>query len=109
MQVHQLLAHAEPEPEEGRQLGLAKILLEPGGDVEEGLLQDVRGVEPRLEAPVHPQLDHPPQPAPVPLEQTHQRPFIPPAEPLHQLGRVLELARHGPWSDRLATWRHEDV
>ena len=62
--------------------------------VEEGVLEHVGGVEPALEPRVHAQLDHPPQPVAVALEQVRQRLAVAAAEPLDELAGVGRIVRH---------------
>jgi hypothetical protein len=65
------LAGEVPEPEERRHPGVGEVLGLPLVDVEERLLEDVRGIDPPLEAPVQPQSDHPTQPVVVLAEELH--------------------------------------
>ena len=73
MADRQPLAHDQPQPQEGRQLRALEVTVQPGGDVEERVLEHVGGVDPALKARIHAQLDHPAQPLPVTLEQVRQR------------------------------------
>ena len=96
MDHRQPIADDQSQPEKHRQLGVAQIALHPLRQVEEAVLKHVGGVDPTLKPRVHAQLDHPPQPVAVPLEQVGERPAIPGSEPLDQ-------------ADGLARWIFYDV
>jgi hypothetical protein len=72
----------EPKPQEGRQLGVSKIVLEPGRHVQESVLQNVGGVNPALESRIHAHLDHPAEAVAVLLIQVDQRLAVTAAKPL---------------------------
>jgi len=84
VELRELLHREEPDPDEERNLALLRVPLRAPGRLEEGLLQHVRGVDPRVEARVEPELDEAPQARPELLE--------PPRE-----GRLVHAAvRHDP-------------
>jgi hypothetical protein len=94
MEVDQFLADAQPEPEKGRQLGIAQVLVQPRGDVEERLLEDVRGIQPGLESRVHTELDHSAEPLAVDLEQLDQRLRAAGTESLNQFIALDRVVAH---------------
>ena len=73
MQVGQLLAGDQPEPEvERHRRGSRAYSAQPLADVEVGVLEDVGGIDPAREPAVEPQADHPPQPVAIAVEQRGQ-------------------------------------
>jgi hypothetical protein len=96
VQDDQPLPRQEPQPEERRHRRRGEVLGLPPVDVEERLLEHVRGVDPPLEAAVHPEPDHPPQPAAVPAEELDERPGVAGVHPGGE-GLVAAVVRHdGP-------------
>ena len=69
VEPQELLAGDETDPEAEGHARVAQVVLESGRDLEPGLLQDVGGVDPTLQARVHAQVDHPAQTVPVLGEQ----------------------------------------
>ena len=61
MQAHEALTHHQAEPEEERQFGVADVIFEALGVLDERLLDHVGGVEAALEARVEADLHHPAQ------------------------------------------------
>jgi hypothetical protein len=85
----------------GGQLRVGQIGVQIAGDVEERLLEDVRGVEAGPDARVDAQLDHATEPITIAIEQGRQRPAVAAAELLDQVGcvagRVLHDSPHTPY------------
>ena len=67
-------ADVQPHPEQGLELGVGEVGLEVAGQLEVGLLKDVRGIEAGPEPRVHAELDHPPQPIAIGVEQLGEGP-----------------------------------
>ena len=55
----------QSQPQVGGNGAVSRVVGQPGGQVEIGLLEDVGRVDPSLEPAVQPQPDHLPQPRPV--------------------------------------------
>src|SRR4029077_2140133 len=87
-------ADVQPHPEQGRQLGVGAAGLEITGQVEVGLLEDVRGIEARPQSGVHAELDHAPQPLAIAMEQLAQRLTVAGAEPVDQVRRLVRSLVH---------------
>ena len=94
MQRRQPPADVQSQPEQRRELGVGQVGVEVAGDVEERLLDDVRRVESGSEPRVQAQLDHPPEPVAVLLEELRQRPAVAAAEPLDRVVRVAGRLVH---------------
>ncbi len=60
VQDQERLAGQEAEPEERRHVRLGEVFPGPTGDLKEGVLEDVGGVDPPLQPPVDAESDHPP-------------------------------------------------
>ena len=88
-------ADDQPQPQEGRQPGVLEVAVQAGRSVEEGVLEDVRGVDPALKPSIHAQLDHATQPVAVALEQVGQRLAVASAEPLEEIVGITGIVRHG--------------
>src|SRR5690349_2671939 len=73
------------EPGEVRDRTFAEELAELPARLAKGLLHDVRGVDPRGDAPVQTSHDHPPQPRTMPLEQPADRTVVTFSGPTQQL------------------------
>ena len=70
VQVGQLLAGDQPEPEvERHRLRVAGVVGQPLAGLEIGVLEDVVGIDPAREAAVEPEPDQPPQPVALGVEQ----------------------------------------
>src|SRR5262249_42500233 len=82
------------EPEKEGTLGFLGELAGPAREVEEGLLEDVGGVEPALEAAVQPQADHLLEPLPVAVPERHEGVLIPGRPLPQQRDRVVRIVRH---------------
>ena len=57
-------------------MGSAQVGIEIAGQLEVGLLEDVRGIEAGPQSGVHAELDHAPQPVAIAIEQFGQRLFV---------------------------------
>ena len=79
-----------PQPEEERQLRLAGVLGELAGDLDEGLLEHVRVVDPARQPAAEPQVDHPLEPVAVRREQGAQRLLVAGGGP-PELLRILAI------------------
>ena len=84
VQRGQPLTDVQPHPEQRLQFRVGAIGLQVAGELEVGLLEDVRGVEAGTQPRVHAELDHPPQPVAIAIEQLAQRPAVAGTEPLDQ-------------------------
>ena len=73
VEVGQLLAGHQPQPEEEWQVRVGAAGRHPLADLEVGVLEDVRRVDPAGQAAVEPEVDHPPQPLAIASEQRGQR------------------------------------
>ena len=93
MQRRQSPADVQPQPEQGLELRVGQVRVEVAGDVEERLLEHVRGIEPGPKPRVHAQLDHPPEPIAMVVEQLRQRLGVAGAKPFDPVCRVV-----GVWS-----------
>ena len=81
MQVDQLLAGQRTQSEVERQRRSASIFRESPGEIEVCLLEDIRRIEPAVQAAVEAQAHHLPQPVTVVGKQ---------------LGQCLRVSRQGP-------------
>src|SRR5262249_9044100 len=79
------------EPEKEGTLGFLGELAGPAGEVEEGLLEDVGGVEPALEAAVQPQADHPLEPLAVAVPERPEGVLVPGRPLPQQRDRVVRV------------------
>jgi hypothetical protein len=79
------------EPEEERDLGLLGELAGPAGEIEEGLLEDIGGIEPALEAAVQAQADHPLESLPVAVPELPKGVRIPGRGLPQQRDRVVRV------------------
>ena len=52
------LAGDQPQPEVGRRRAVAGVVGQPGGQVEIGILEDIRGVDTTLQPAIEPRPDH---------------------------------------------------
>ena len=95
MQRRQPPADVQPQPEQRGELGVGQVGVEVAGDVEERLLDDVRRVEPGPQPRVQPQLDHPPEPLAILVEERRQRLAVAAAEPLDRVSRFAGRLVHG--------------
>jgi hypothetical protein len=84
----------QPHPEQGLELGVGAVGIEIAGQVEVGLLEDVRGIEARPQAVVHAELDHAPQPLAIAVEQLGQRLAVAGAEPVDQVRHLVGSLVH---------------
>src|SRR5262249_53767808 len=84
---------AEPE-EEGDLRGRGEFA-RPPGEVDEGLLEDVGGVKPALEAAVQAEADHPLEPLPVAVPEVTEVVLIPACRLPKQRDRVVRVFHHG--------------
>src|SRR5262249_10274212 len=87
-------ADVQSHPEQGRQLGVGAVGLEIAGQVEVGLLEDVRGIEARPQSGVHAELDHAPQPLAIAMKQLGQRLGGAGAEPVDQVRHLVGSLVH---------------
>ena len=92
---HEPLAGEEPQPEEERHVRLPGVLGQPGGGVDVGLLDDIGGIDPALQAAVEPQRDHPPQAVARPHQQGAPGRLVPLCRPPEQASRLARFAGHG--------------
>jgi hypothetical protein len=67
----------------------------PLGDIKIRLLKDIGRVETPLEPTVHPELDHPAQPIPVPRKQFAKRSLVASLHAANQGFGLTRVARHG--------------
>ena len=74
-------ADVQPHPEQRLELGVGAVGIEIAGQLEVGLLEDVRGIEAGPQSGVHAELDHAPQPVAIAIEQLAQRLAVAGAEP----------------------------
>ena len=85
----------------GGQLRVGQVGVQVAGDVEERLLEDVRGVEAGPDARVDAQLDHATEPIAVAIEQRRQRLAVAAAELLDRVdcvaGWVVHDSPHTPY------------
>src|SRR5437660_8136552 len=77
MQLQKPLADDQPQPQKQRVARIAEVLLQAAHSVHISLLNDVGGVDPRLQPAVQAQLHHAVQPSPVPGENLVQRALVP--------------------------------
>ena len=90
VQGRQTPADMQPQPEQRRDLRVGEVGVEVLGDVEEGLLDDIRGVEPGAEPGVETQLDHAAESIAVVVEERRQRLSVAAAE---RVDRVVRAGR----------------
>ena len=77
VQVGQLLAGDQPEPEvERHRLRIAGVVRQPLPGLEIGVLEDVVGIDPTREAAVEPEPDQPPQPVALGVEHRGERGLV---------------------------------
>ncbi len=100
MEGLELHAGEEADPEEEGLVGLLEVALEAAGRLDEGLLEDIGGADPALEAPVQAQLDHAPEAVVVLEEQLRQELLAPlralqPLEPLGFAHGIRASPSHG--------------
>ena len=91
MQDHQSLGGQEAQPQVGRHRRLGGVLRGPLQDVELGLLEHVGGINPSLEPPVQPHLDHPAQAVAMTVEEFRQLMLIGPHAGTCDLTRPLRV------------------
>ena len=97
-------ADVQPHPEQGLELGIGTIGIEIAGQLEVGLLEDVRGIEARPQSGVHAELDHAPQPLAIAVEQLAQRLAVAGAETVEQVRHLVRsLVHEGPHTPYLRT------
>lgn len=59
VQPHQTVSDKQTHPEEQWQLGVSEVLLQPARDIQVGVLDDIRGVDPAAQPRIQAHLDHP--------------------------------------------------
>lgn len=84
--VAELLRRKPPEPEEERSGRVPEVLPEPLRSLEEDLLEDVRGIDPRLEPGVEADLHHASQSVPMRAKEAGEERL-----PLHLVREAPEL------------------
>src|SRR5262249_24526731 len=84
----------QPHPEQGLELGVGTVGIEIAGQVEVGLLEDVRGIEARPQSGVHAELDPAPQPLAIAMEQLAQRLAVAGAESVDQMHHLVRSLVH---------------
>jgi hypothetical protein len=94
MQVAELSAGDRPHPQKERYRWLRGISWQGPGDLEVGVLENVRRIDPALEPPVHSQLHHAAQAAAVAVKELPQRCLVAQAGFIQEGPMTYIVSRH---------------
>ncbi len=94
VQLQQPFANDQPQPQKQRIGGITQILVQPANGFDIGFLDHVGSVDASPQAAAQAQLDHAPQPSPVPGENLIYRRLVAAASALQKTGGVSGVIVH---------------
>ena len=96
VKLQELLPRDEPNPEEERHVGFLEVLRHPVGNLQKGVLDDIRSIDAPAELPLESEADHAVEPGAVAVEKGPQGlGFSPCRRPDHL---DLCILRHLDWT-----------